>query len=407
MYCGLTTEGYASREHIIPKAIGGTLRLNGICDKRVCENCNGGVLSQIDEELCCRSYLSIVASQEIAAATWQAWDIDHTSRELLIEARPDWQTDYTLNGLIVYPQIVFEKNGPEYRGDAEEALKFGHENLEPVLIRAARNAFQRWVHTNKGITFVKVKSDVVTDSRFRYPPRLYARRTLREIAEQIGSTNFTLRYKSDEEKRFSLRWLSKLGENRSKRQAFHMGSSRPTIATLFDVADTVRGLLKIGLNLIAAVCHNTTVSPQSFPFTIGQILRDVYLDEMFLRRNGFIRPQPLQAIAVPDAHSFRLLYTGKFWRIYSSFFGGRIGSCVDIPGPNLERHNMYSVIAPVKSDKWTIRPERILQLLSCQVEWHDSTRIVPSLLNHANISEIHRVMEKAQQKKPRKLKESK
>ena len=74
MYCGTPTGKGNRGEHIIPTALGGALSLNDQGDKRVCAKCNNGVLSQIDRELCSRSYLSVVASQELASHLWQTWD---------------------------------------------------------------------------------------------------------------------------------------------------------------------------------------------------------------------------------------------------------------------------------------------------------------------------------------------
>jgi hypothetical protein len=88
------------------------------------------VLSQLDKELCSRSFLSIVASQEIDSYLWQAWDIDHDSNNLLLEARPSWAADKTLNSLVCYPQITFEPHGPDIRGDCNEMTQFGLNSLK-------------------------------------------------------------------------------------------------------------------------------------------------------------------------------------------------------------------------------------------------------------------------------------
>jgi hypothetical protein len=91
MYCGdVVEEGKPSGgEHIVQESIGGGLTLNGVCDNRVCDTCNNK-LSPIDQELCSKSHLSVLASQQLDANLWQAWDIDHESTNLIIESRPKW-----------------------------------------------------------------------------------------------------------------------------------------------------------------------------------------------------------------------------------------------------------------------------------------------------------------------------
>src|SRR5262245_28678473 len=145
IYCGLPTKRVrkGKGEHILPKAIGGALYISDKSDRVVCEKCNNGVLSQLDRELCGRSYLSVVASQEISADLWHVWDVDHTSRNLLVEAKPCWDAG-ELKHLVVYPQMIFEENGPELRGDAEEFERFGREDCRKVFVKAVRGAFQRY-----------------------------------------------------------------------------------------------------------------------------------------------------------------------------------------------------------------------------------------------------------------------
>src|ERR1700730_7585562 len=100
MYCAAPTKKGRKGEHIIPEIIGGCLTLNDVSDRVVCAPCNNGVLSQLDKELCCRSFLSIIASQRIDSRVWQAWDIDHAANNLLVEARPLWAEDRSLCGLV-------------------------------------------------------------------------------------------------------------------------------------------------------------------------------------------------------------------------------------------------------------------------------------------------------------------
>jgi len=143
MYCNAQVAKSKRGEHVVPESIGGALTLNEISDKRVCNKCNGGVLSEIDRELCSRSPLSVVASQEIDAHVWQTWDVDHAAGNLLVEAKPRWE-GRVLSALIPYPQIVFERKGLVIRGDAEEVERFGFKEFEAVMRKAVRGVFYRF-----------------------------------------------------------------------------------------------------------------------------------------------------------------------------------------------------------------------------------------------------------------------
>jgi hypothetical protein len=111
LYCGKPTKRGGNGEHIIPEVIGGALTLNDVSDRAVCRRCNSGILSQLDKELCSRSYLSIIASREIGAHLWQVWDVDHGANNLLLDAKPAWAADGWLGGLVCHPQIIFERTG--------------------------------------------------------------------------------------------------------------------------------------------------------------------------------------------------------------------------------------------------------------------------------------------------------
>src|SRR5437867_4421600 len=103
IYCGGVAVGLRKGEHVVQDAIGGAMTI-----KDVCGTCNNS-FSKIDAELCSRSPLSVVASQEIDAHLWQVWDVDHSDKNLLLEAWPDWRR----KSLTQFPQIVFERDGPQ------------------------------------------------------------------------------------------------------------------------------------------------------------------------------------------------------------------------------------------------------------------------------------------------------
>lgn len=84
IYCGGEALKVRKGEHIVPKAIGGRRTISDFCKGRtICNPCNNGPLSELDEELCHRSPLSVIASQEIDSHIWQVWDVDHRTDNLV------------------------------------------------------------------------------------------------------------------------------------------------------------------------------------------------------------------------------------------------------------------------------------------------------------------------------------
>jgi hypothetical protein len=208
LYCGIPTQRGNKGEHIVPEAIGCTLTLNDFHGRLVCSSCNNGVLSRVDNELCRRSYLSIIASQEISTPLWQAWDVDHANSNQLVEARPMW-TDGILSDLITCPQMTFGSGSPDYRGDSAEMLRFGYDDFYQVFVRSVRYAFQRYKGgVRNAINIEKVESDI-TKENYRFWPRVYSPHTIWEIARKIRKSRFVLRYVTEDDKRHALNCLER------------------------------------------------------------------------------------------------------------------------------------------------------------------------------------------------------
>lgn len=94
---------------------------------------------------------------------------------------------------------------------------------------------------------------------------------------------------------------------------------------------SLRGLAKIGVNLLAKYCARTSVNRQSFLDVIRMIRGEVELDSRVFRNNGFVWPSDFDAIRFGDGHAFRLLHDRGWWRVFSSFFGGRSSGLRGLP----------------------------------------------------------------------------
>jgi hypothetical protein len=389
LYCSAPTKKGKKGEHIVQEAIGGDLTLADVSDRVVCSKCNSGFLSLIDRELCSRSHLSIVASQKLNAHVWQTWDIDHAANNLLVEARPSWAADGTLTGVVCYPQIIFDRpDRTEVRADSEDFLRFGVEDFGRVLFKAARRCFERYCAGEKGtLHFERVQSGVIYEG-CRLAPRLFSRHSIQEIAQDINEQSFILRFVTEEDKRFALRCLSKLDDGRQLRGWLHKpGSHTPTVCCFFDAGDTLRALMKIGLNLIAAYCPNTPVNHKTFVHAIRMIKGIVPIRRQDLEANGFVHASDVREInGGANEHSFRLIHLGKVWHVYSSFFGGSIGAYVRVPGPSNETWNRADIVAPIQSKDWRIATSPIIAVLKPHVEWRNSAKVTPSLKMQKSVS---------------------
>ncbi len=391
LYCGAPSKRGKKGEHVVPDAIGGALTLNDVPNRTVCQKCNSGVLSHLDRELCSRSHLSIIASRELGSHLWQAWDVDHEADNLLVEARPDWAADGSLNSLICYPQITFEKSGPEARGDFAEFLNFGRYDAIKVLFQAVRHCFGRYRDGAKSaINFEFVRPGVIYNG-YRFAPRIYASDSINEVARNIRKKSFVLRFSSEEDKHFVLQSLPNLYDgSQLKKLTYKSCSYSPAICLFFDIGETVRGLMKLGLNLIAAFCPNTPVNHETFSRAIRIILGNSgQISPQLFKSNGFVHADDVRAIKGPQkSHSFRIFHMDGIWHVYSSFFGGQVGSYVQLPGPNHESWLSMDIVAPLGSKDWTMKNSNILQPMKAHVEWNDGRVVTPTFKLQKAISSV-------------------
>ena len=379
IYCGREARKVRRGEHIIPDALGGCPTISEVCKGRsVCNQCNNEVLSDLDRELSSRSFLSLFAAQALDSFIWQTWEVDHAERNLLLEAEPDFSSE----SMSVYPQLIFERDGPRLYCDNERLGSIGRERFERQFLRLVREAlyeFQAGKRSRLNPKLIRLHES--TCDRYRYPPRVFARRWPSEFKHGMS---FELQYLTANDKRFALQQISSF--SRSKRfgeSEQSLGSELPALNFSFELGKTLRALIKLGVNLIAAHCPKTPVDRESFRDAIDIVVGKSAVHSSKYATNGFVHAENVTAIAVEGAHSFRLLHSNGHWGVWSSFFGGRIGSFVDFTGPNAEDWSCLDIVAPLRSREWTSRKSSILQPLRRQIEWSNPARIMPSaqLLN--------------------------
>lgn len=171
LYCGDAVAKQKRGEHIIPAAIGGEATI-----RDVCTSCNNGVLSELDRELCSRSPLSLIAAEELKQYLHEAWDVDISAGNLLLEAERTGDGSMT-----VLPQMIFGEE-VEVRWDAESILEFGRENFETLFISRLVLAFQAYLSGEKRrLLFEEIKRDSYL-AHYQYPPRVFTRTPVAEFA---------------------------------------------------------------------------------------------------------------------------------------------------------------------------------------------------------------------------------
>lgn len=198
-------------------------------------------------------------------------------------------------------------------------------------------------------------------------------------------------YLIEDDRRFALNTLDNWNPTGGFKQFdVGLGSRLPTIRFFYDPEKVLRCLAKIAINLLYAYCPNTPVNRETFLDVIRVVRGETPVQPRFFQANGFVYALDISPISNTDSgHSFRLLHMDGQWRIYSSFFGGRIGSIIQFPGPNKEEWFQADIYAPLRSKDWTKTTGRIIQPLTVRVEWKDMAKIFPTfeMLNVG--SEIH------------------
>ncbi len=379
IYCGGDVRKVKKGEHVVQNAIGGRATL-----KSVCGSCNNK-FSAIDKELCARSFLAVVASQELDAKLWQVWDVDHSAQNVLLEAKPNWQS----SSLTLYPQIAVVDEQLHMRGDRQEMERFGVDNYSTVLIRSALRAFrhhkageQGWLHFERMEFF-----DGPFDARYSFPPRLFSPRPISELGERLlggQKASFIVRYRCIADCRAALNALdnyqvsTRFGDYRTG-----VGSYLPAFRCYFNMQRVLRALLKNAVNLIAYCSNDSTIDRDAFRGVIGLIVGNDAVAMRHLATNGFVHARDTASLSKPGAHVFRLYWSNGVWTVASSFFGGRIGAQVQFAGPQHENWKCAFVTAPYNSAaEWNVDRtsfELPTSALTAQVDWCNPRDIMPSV----------------------------
>jgi hypothetical protein len=174
--------------------------------------------------------------------------------------------------------------------------------------------------------------------------------------------------------------MDRLGDGRKlRRGSIKPSSHTPTVCCYYDIGDTLRALMKIGLNLIAALCPNTPVDHESFALPVRVIRGPVQILPPALVAGGFVHSEDVEAIkGNANEHTFRLMYVDGTWHVFSCFFGGDIGAYVQVPGPNREEWNCADIVAPINSKDWRHSTRRTLPMMNkVRIEWRDVSKVIP------------------------------
>src|SRR5260370_5270301 len=244
LYCDASTEDKGKGEHIVPEAIGGNWTLRQRAKVLVCDKCNNEGLSKIDEEFCRRSYVAVIASQELDTKLWQAWDVDESADSVLIEARPSWKKGGLT--LMHYPQILFDPKGPQIRCDVKEMNRFGRAKFIKVLVDEVRRVFEDFRRGKRREFKLEQIQESVTERGFRFVPRIYGAYTIEEMAAK-GTKQYRLRYSTVDDPELALQTLAKIDSwNPFLKLQTRLGAKVGRFSIYFDRVAAMRWMVKIG-----------------------------------------------------------------------------------------------------------------------------------------------------------------
>lgn len=364
IYCGNSCRGVRRGEHVVPRSLGCTRTL-----KSVCQECNGH-LSIVDKELVSKSPLEIIASEELDKTADGIWDYN-AQFDVSLEA-------YVLPGHeapMLWPQVVFEDRGPAFWLDAAEGRRVGKERFLRALFGCLMRARQT-LEDGRGRPAWLWKPLDHPPRRGRFPPRAYTRHAFHELS---GSVHVECRYVEPVDRGRILwsldNWRPFDGRLKLKES---WGGEEPEVRLSFRPRHVLRALVKIGINLLAYVCRETSVDKESFAEAISFARFDRGAGPC-LEDSGFVWNDDVQALKCPaSAHRFRLTHWQN-WGLDCAFFGGRIGATVAFPGPNSEAWTRADITAPIGSSDWKVATSRIQLPRTMHVDWFDLPKLAPSV----------------------------
>lgn len=369
IYCGHPVVKVRRGDHIMPEALGGTKTL-----KTVCQSCNGK-FSELENELIGKTPLAILAARELGRSMANVWDVDTHDRNLLLEARRDEEAQ----SMMLYPQLIFDDAGLTIRFDYEEGLKFGIGRFCHLFSKRVKRAFEKTIHNEKGgFHGTRIPSPLDFPGGYRYPPRVFARGSMSEAAY---SKTLELTYTHAADRRRVYREISRWTDI----PRFHEGSSRestlvPVVRARFNRASVVRGLWKIGFNILAFLGEKTLVDYRSFKHVTDAVRGISQPNLEWLDHNGFVPAMYFDDLSgSSNCHRVEVSWSDDKWRVRFAFFGGNFCAVVYFDGPNNETWNTVDLTIPIHSDDWEITPSKILMARAqIPIEWGDLDRLVPS-----------------------------
>lgn len=342
IYCGEHNTG--SDEHVVQDALGG---VDVITD--VCERCNKR-LADIDRVLVVDSPLSIFVRRELSGVGPNSWDVD-TDHSLLLEGRMTPGTD----SISLLPQLIFDGEERRMYFDGDDECNLGLLDIEDRFLTRLRRAYNHLLEfgpdarrkDHKKSDMIKFRPVDRIRSCYRFPPRICCEKSLIEIGSK--ATCFSLRYLTDADRDHVLEILGKFEwARRSNRSGLHTGCQLPEVRIRFCLTHAVMAIMKIGFNLLARFCKCTPVNCHTFPGTVGRILAGAEIGNQG-EDLGFIDPSFVAELACPPrSHKFRLTHdlSANMWKMYASFFEGKVAAYVTFAGPNDESWATLDVVAP-------------------------------------------------------------
>ena len=348
LYCGRT--GKLSKEHVIPKGLGGSKTI-----RAVCESCNSEELSNLCTELCSRSPLDIIrASYMPDHIPTQLWRLE--PNYLMV----DGVFHSSSNSFVTSPQLIVVNSKVEIRSDLIQTINLGPRAFHELITRRAKIAFQVWSKSKdrkekaRALKFEKIDNPFLPRENV-FAPRVSFRGTALDLEE--GTTPI-IRYRDDTDKRAILNTLDTMYLRPPKgRLVTAPQASQIAFSMAFSPSKISRALIMIGVNILRFLIPDLTRNDLRTAIDLVLGRRG---DHPLLKESGFVRPCQLEAIAPkPDAHTFVISNHRRFCFVYGLFFGGACAVVAKFPAHVSPGWIGKRIIAPIGSSDWWIEDMRV------------------------------------------------